>query len=29
MPFEVIFGLIAIASGVLGLLFALKPTMFV
>lgn len=29
MPFEVIFGLIAIGSGVLGLLFALKPTMFV
>lgn len=28
MPFEVIFGLVAIASGVLGLLFALKPTMF-
>ena len=28
MPFEVIFGLIAIASGVLGLLFALKPAMF-
>ncbi len=28
MPFEVIFGLIAIGSGVLGLLWALKPTMF-
>ena len=28
MPFEVIFGLVAIASGVLGLLFALKPAMF-
>jgi hypothetical protein len=28
MPFETIFGIIAIGSGVLGLLFALKPTMF-
>lgn len=28
MPFEVIFGLVAIGSGILGLLFALKPTMF-
>ena len=28
MPFEVIFGLVAIASGVLGLLFALKPSIF-
>ena len=28
MPFEVIFGVIAIVSGVLGLLFALKPAMF-
>ena len=28
MPFEVIFGVVAIGSGVLGLLFALKPTMF-
>lgn len=29
MPFEVIFGLIAIGSGILALLFALKPEMFV
>jgi hypothetical protein len=29
MPFEMIFGLIAIGSGILGLLFALKPEMFV
>ena len=28
MPFEAIFGLVAIASGVLGLLFALKPDLF-
>ncbi len=29
MPFEVIFGVIAIGSGIMGLLFALKPAMFV
>ena len=29
MPFEVIFGLVAIGSGILALLFALKPEMFV
>jgi hypothetical protein len=28
MPFEALFGLIAIASGILGLLFAIKPDLF-
>ncbi len=28
MPFEAIFGMIAIGAGILGLLFALKPGMF-
>lgn len=28
MPFEAIFGVVAIGSGILGLLFALKPEMF-